>query len=836
MRGIAATGVLSGTLLLIGGDILQPGMATTDAIAVSRTAFVPQPVGRTTVGATTVGATTHSSSLSADDLTGVVAQYCQVCHNDVLLTGNLSLSGYDVDTASSAPEISERIIQKLRAAMMPPPGMPRPGGDTLDILAQTLEENMDEAAAAAPNPGGRSFQRLNRAEYERSIADLLDLEIEAGDYLPLDTKSANFDNIADVQLLSPTLLNAYLQGASEVARLAVGNTLAGNQETTYRIPRLASQRERAEGAPYGSRGGTSVIHNFPADGTYKLSVSFHYSPEGLLFGRNEPGEQVDISIDGEQVAVLPIDRFMGEVDPGGKGLTLETGPIPIRAGPHRVSAVFIPVERGPVDDLFSAHGHSILDTQIGIGYGLRMPPHIRDLVIKGPSKVTGISDTPSRRKIFTCRPTGPGETRPCAEEIVSRLGSVAYRRPLEDQDLRGLMGFYYNGEEEGGFEVGVRFAVEAMLASPHFIFRFEEWPEGVEPGEIYTVSDIDLASRLSFFLWASPPDAELRELAQEGKLSDDETLRAQTVRMLVDPRSEALSTRFALQWLRLSDLDKLNPDAVMFPDYDQQLAEGLKQETALFFEYMFREDRSVLEFITADYTFVNERLAGHYGIPDVVGEEFRMVQYPDDTRRGVFGHASVLAQTSLANRTSPVLRGKWVMEVVLGVPPPPPPPGVPDLEETESTEGTRMLTTRERMEKHRSNVVCNACHQFMDPIGLSLDNFDVTGRWRIRENGMPLDTRGALYDGTPLTNPADLHQALLRLKTPVLRNFTANLMAYGLGRRVEYFDMPTIRKIVAEAEREEYRASSFVLGIVESDAFRMRKAQEVVTDTNGSGN
>jgi hypothetical protein len=398
------------------------------------------------------------------------------------------------------------------------------------------------------------------------------------------------------------------------------------------------------------------------------------------------------------------------------------------------------------------------------------------------------------------------------------------------------MGFYYNGEEEGGFEVGVRFAVEAMLASPHFIFRFEEWPEGVEPGEIYTVSDIDLASRLSFFLWASPPDAELRELAQEGKLSDDETLRAQTVRMLVDPRSEALSTRFALQWLRLSDLDKLNPDAVMFPDYDQQLAEGLKQETALFFEYMFREDRSVLEFITADYTFVNERLAGHYGIPDVVGEEFRMVQYPDDTRRGVFGHASVLAQTSLANRTSPVLRGKWVMEVVLGVPPPPPPPGVPDLEETESTEGTRMLTTRERMEKHRSNVVCNACHQFMDPIGLSLDNFDVTGRWRIRENGMPLDTRGALYDGTPLTNPADLHQALLRLKTPVLRNFTANLMAYGLGRRVEYFDMPTIRKIVAEAEREEYRASSFVLGIVESDAFRMRKAQEVVTDTNGSGN
>ena len=532
--------------------------------------------------------------------------------------------------------------------------------------------------------------------------------------------------------------------------------------------------------------------------------------------------------------MLPIDRFMAEADPGGKGLILETGRIPIRAGPHRVSAVFIPVERGPVDDLFSAHGHSIPDTQIGIGYGLRMPPHIRDLVIKGPSKVTGISDTPSRQKIFTCRPTGPDETRPCAEEIVNRLASVAYRRPLEDEDLRGLLGFYDIGEDEGGFEGGIRFALEAMLASPHFIFRFEEWPEGVEPGEVYKVSDIDLASRLSFFLWASPPDAELRELALAGKLSDDRTLREQTVRMLADPRSEALSTRFAFQWLRLSDLDKLNPDAVMFPDYDQQLADGLKQETALFFEYMFREDRSVLEFITADYTFVNERLAGHYDIPGVVGEEFRMVQYPDDTRRGVFGHASVLAQTSLANRTSPVLRGKWVMEVVLGTPPPPPPPGVPDLEETESTEGTRMLTTRERMEKHRANVVCNACHQFMDPIGLAIDNFDVTGRWRIRENGMPLDTRGALYDGTPLTSPADLTQALVRLKTPVLRNFTANLMAYGLGRRVEYFDMPTVRKIVAEAEKEEYRPSSFVLGIVESDAFRMRRAQEVVTDSNGS--
>ena len=818
MRGVAASGLISGLLLLGGSSFLSQG------------ARPPQPAPAAVAGRLNSGVLAAGASEILDaDLTGVVQRYCQVCHNAQLRTGNLSLSGFDVAAAASMPETTEKVIQKLRAQMMPPPGIPRPAGDTLDLLVETLESNMDRAAANDPNPGGRTFQRLNRAEYQTSIHELLDIEVDAADFLPLDTKSANFDNIADVQLLSPTLLSAYLKAASEISRLAVGNPLAGNQETTYRIPRLASQRERVPGAPYGSRGGTSVVHNFPADGTYEFSVSFHHSPEGYLFGRNEPGEQVDISIDGEQVALLPIDRFMGEVDPGGKGLILETGPIQVRAGPHRVSAVFIPTERGPVDDLFSAHGHSIADTQIGIGYGLTMPPHIRDLVIKGPARVTGVSDTPSRRRIFTCRPTGPEEVRPCARAIVERVASEAYRRPLAQEDLAGLMGFYDLGEQESGFEGGIRYAMEAILASPHFIFRFEEWPEGVEPGETYRISDVDLASRLSFFLWASPPDEELASLASANRLSG-RTLRDQTVRMLADPRSSALSSRFASQWLRLSDLDKLNPDAVLFPDYDQQLAEALVQETELFFDYLFREDRPATEFITADYTFLNERLATHYGIPGVVGDEFRKVQYPSEVRRGVFGHGSVLAQTSLANRTSPVLRGKWVMEVILGTPPPPPPPGIPDLDEIGESEGTRMLTTRERMEKHRANVVCNACHQFMDPIGLALDNFDVTGRWRIRENGVPLDTRGQLYDGTPLGNPSDLHEAMLRLRTPVLRNFTANLMAYALGRRVEYYDMPAVRRIVRRAEDDGYRPSSFILGIVESDAFRMRRARDVATE------
>ena len=818
MRGIATTGLISGLLLAGGSSFLGQGATAPDRAAGVRGA---RPFS--------AAVAPDRSVVSNEELTGVVVRYCQVCHNDFLQTGNLSLMGFDVAAASSAPETAEKMIQKLRAEMMPPPGIPRPGGDTLRLLVETLEANMDRAAAEAPNPGGRTFQRLNRAEYQSSIRDLLEIEIDAADFLPLDTKSANFDNIADVQALSPTLLSAYLKAASEISRLAVGNPLAGNQETTYRIPRLASQRERVPGAPYGSRGGTSVVHNFPADGTYEFSVSFHYSPEGYLFGRNEPGEQVDISIDGEQVALLPIDRFMGEVDPGGKGLILETGPIQVRAGPRRVSAVFIPTERGPVDDLFSAHGHSIADTQIGIGYGLTMPPHIRDLVIRGPSRVTGVSDTPSRRSIFTCRPTGPDEVRPCARTIIERLASEAYRRPVGDEDLAGLMAFYDQGAQESGFEGGIRYALEAVLASPHFIFRFEEWPEGVAPGETYRISNVDLASRLSFFLWGAPPDEELAELAGANRLSG-RTLRQQTLRMLADPRSSALSRRFAAQWLRLSDLEKLNPDAVLFPDYDRQLGNALIQETELFFDYLFSEDRPVTEFITADYTFANERLANHYGIPGVVGDEFRKVQYPTERRRGVFGHGSVLAQSSLANRTSPVLRGKWVMEVILGTPPPPPPPGIPDLDETGEAEGTRMLTTRERMEIHRANVVCNACHQFMDPIGLALDNFDVTGRWRIRENGAALDTRGQLYDGTPLTSPSDLHAAMLRLKTPVLRNFTANLMAYALGRRVEYYDMPSVRRIVRRAEAEDYRPSEFILGIVESDAFRMRRARDVAVE------
>ena len=449
--------------------------------------------------------------------------------------------------------------------------------------------------------------------------------------------------------------------------------------------------------------------------------------------------------------------------------------------------------------------------------------HLRDLVITGPYRPTGVSETATRRRIFTCRPTSEDEELPCAESIVSALASRAYRRPVDADEIEPLMSFYRQGAEEGGFETGIRTAVEAMLASPHFIFRLERLPDGGTPGQSYPVADLDLASRLSFFLWGTPPDDELIAVAKGGTLSQLPVLEAQAHRMLADPRSEALATRFAAQWLRLQDLEKIHPDALQFPGFHAQLADAMRRETEGFFHYIVREDRSVLELFTADYTFVNDRLARHYGFEGVTGPAFQRFDYPDDRRRGLFGHASILTLTSHANRTSPVLRGKWVMEVLLGTPPPPPPPGVPDLEETEGTQDGRFLTTRERMEMHRSDPVCRSCHQFMDPIGLALDNFDVTGQWRIRENGMPLDTHGELYDGTPVSTPAELQQALLKRPIPLLRTFTQNLMAYALGRRIEYYDQPAVRAIVKRAEANDYRVSDFILGVIGSDAFRMRR-------------
>ncbi len=759
----------------------------------------------------------------------IIQAYCVRCHNERMLRGNLSLEDFRMSASHEEGETTEKMIRKLRAGMMPPPGARRPAGDTLLMLVESLESSMDVAAAKTPNPGGRTFQRLNRAEYQSSIEDFLGLRIDAGDYLPLDTKSANFDNIADVQMVSPTLLDAYLHAAAEISRLAVGDEEATPSETQYRIPRWASQLDRVNGAPFGTRGGTAIEHHFPADGEYVFRMSFHHETTGTAVGNGRSAlhtayapEQIEVSVDGEPVALLEMDRWMHVSDPA--SVEIRTEPILISAGSHLVAAAFIRRAEGPVQDLVSPHDWSLASTAIAGTYGVNSLPHMRDLVISGPFNVTGVSETVTRTQVFTCQPSTALEERTCAESILSSLGTRAFRRPLTDDDQEALMLFYEQGASNGGFEIGVRTGLEAILASPHFVFRFEEPPGPVTTGQSYRVSDVDLASRLSYFLWGAPPDAELRSLAEQDNLSDPETLEAQVYRMLLDSRAGALGPRFAAQWLRLQDLDKVHPDVRLDPDFHQQLADAMRRETELFFNSLIAEDRSVFDLYEADYTFVNERLAKHYGFSGVTGEEFQRFTYPDDSRRGLFGHGSILTLTSHAGRTSPVLRGKWVMEVLLGSPPPPPPPGVPDLEETEGSEGGRLLTTRERLALHRENPSCNSCHRMMDPIGLVLDNFGVSGKWRTRENGTALDTRSELYDGTPIETPADLTEALLNRPIPLVRTFTENLMTYALGRRLEYYDQPTVRDITNQAEVNNYRLSSFILGIVKSDAFQMQRA------------
>ncbi len=780
-------------------------------------------------GSVAMNAAPAALALSLQEQNLVLGRYCFRCHNDQDLTAGLSFESFDVARAADNAEVAERMIRKLRTGMMPPSTAQRPDAATYASLIAALETTIDSAAAADPNPGDRSFQRLNRAEYSRAIRDLLVLDIDAGNYLPLDTKSANFDNIADVQLLSPTLMDAYLRAAGEVSRLAVGDAEATASEATFKVSRWESQRDQVEGAPFGTRGGTSVVHNFPADGDYVFKVSFHHETTGALFGNGrgalytaEGEEKLEISINGERVALLELGRWMHASDPN--GVNLQTEPIAVRSGPQRVSAAFIRRFEGPLQDLISPHDWSLASTSVAGAYGITSMPHLRDLVISGPYDITGLSETPSRRQIFTCRPTSAAEELPCAERIVSRLAAVAYRRPLTAADVGALMSFYSAGASEAGFEIGVRTALEAILASPHFVFRIEEPPASFTAGRNYRIHDIDLASRLSFFLWGSVPDDELVGVAATGRLSDPAELQRQVERMLADRRSEALATRFAGQWLRLQDLDHIHPDVRFYPDFNEGLRASMRRETELFFDNLVREDRSVLELLTADYTFADERLARHYGILGVAGPSFRRVSLPDE-RRGLLGHASILTQTSHAARTSPVNRGKWVMEVFLGSPPPPPPAAVPDLEETEAAEEGRLLSVRERMEQHRADPACQSCHRVIDPIGLALENYDATGAWRIRDNGVLIAASGELYDGTVLNGVADLRDALLGRQEAFLRTFTENLMAYALGRRVEYYDMPTIRSITAAAAANDHRMSTLILGVVKSDAFQMGRVE-----------
>jgi hypothetical protein len=758
----------------------------------------------------------------------VVKQYCTGCHSEKGKAGGLSLVGFDAAHADQQADVAERMVHKLRLGMMPPPGARRPAADALTAFVTSLEARLDAAATVHPTPGRRGFQRLNRAEYQRSVHDLLDLDVDVNAFLPPDTLSAGYDNVADVQTFSPALMEGYLRAASRISSLAVGDRSASASETTFKVPRTQSQNIHIDGTPWGTRGGVAVTHTFPADGEYTFRVMLHGTPTGQLFGSvSSRNEQLEISINGARVALLDIDYKISETDKN--GLNLVTPRISVKAGPQHIAAAFIQRFDGPVDDLVAPIDYTLSDTEYGDSAGITALPHVRDFSITGPLKVTGVSDTPSRRRIFVCRPTSPGDEIPCARKIVQTLASDAYRRPATNEDVEQLMTFYGEARQGRDFEAGIKTTLQALLASPKFLFRFESEPANAKPGQIYRLSDLDLASRLSFFLWQSAPDAELQKVAAAGALRAPGTLEKQVRRMLADARAESLSTRFASQWLRLQDVEKIHPDALLFPSFDNGLAESYKRETELFFNSLVREDRNILDLLTADYTFVNERTAKVYGIPNIVGENFRRVSVPDE-RRGILGQGSVLMQTAVADRTSPVQRGKWIMEVLLGSPPPPPPPDVPPLEDTKAATSTgKSLSTRERMEEHRKNPACASCHRVIDPLGLALENFDVVGSWRIKDNGVSVDANGVLYDGTKLAGPADLRQALLSHSESVIRNFTDNLLAYALGRRIEYFDQPSVRAIARKAAENGNRFSSFVLGIVNSSAFQMSTAESVTT-------
>jgi hypothetical protein len=759
----------------------------------------------------------------------MVKQYCTGCHSDRGKAGELTLQSFDAAAAANPERLAttEKMIRKLRAGMMPPAGARRPEPEQIKALAAALETRVDRAAAINPNPGSRPFQRLNRADYGRAVKDMLGIDVDVAGLLPADTISNGFDNVADSQSFSATLMESYLRAAAKVTALAIGDKEAAATETNYRVPKTASQLARVDGAPFGTRGGLSVPHTFPADGDYVFKVELHSNACGVLFGGPNQGEEVEVSVDGERVALIKIDPRMAETT---TGLSLKTPQIHITAGVHRVTAAFIQRFEGPVNDLIAPIDHTLADTQIGVAVGITTLPHVKDFSIVGPYNVTGISDTASRRKIFTCRPTSAADEAACAGKIVRTIAAQAFRGPVSDRDFSGLMKFYADSRKEGDFEYAIGGAIEAILASPQFLFRLESTPTTMRAGQSYRLSDPELASRLSYFIWGAAPDAELTKLASSGRLTAPGVYEKQIARLLADPRSESLSKRFARQWLRLGDVDSVLPDAVAYPYFDRTLGDAFIKESELFFDSLVREDRSILELLTADYTFANERVARHYGIPNVTGNAFRRVALPPE-RRGILTQGSVLVLTSVADRTSPVMRGKWVMEVMMGSPPPAPPPNVPTLEETKGEVAGKVLTVRERMEEHRKNPQCTSCHRVIDPIGLALENFDVTGKYRIKDAGVPVDTKSAMYDGTPIDGPASLRNALIKHQDVVLLSFTENLMTYALGRRIDGPDMWAVRRIVRDAEKKSLKMSAFVQGVATSPLFTMGRVTDQSTTT-----
>ena len=754
--------------------------------------------------------------VSTADARVVLDRYCVRCHNDRLTTAGVSLEAVDLAQVGAHAESLEKAVRKLRAGAMPPRGNPRPEPAIYSALRSWLERELDRSAASRPNPGRtETLHRLNRAEYANAIRDLLALEgLDFTTILPRDDASYGFDNIAGVLGMTPTHLDRYLTAARTVSRLALGDVTLPPDGDTYIVPPDLSQDDRLDELPFGTRGGTLIRRYFPVDADYVIRFQAF---TGVGESEAEPN-LIEVSLDGRQIFLEEMDQKPIKHTITGADIQANTDweiRIPITAGLHDIAVTFVKTTSGQLEDhlqpfLRPPGISSFRLTRMG-GYA---GPYLGQVSVTGPFDVSGPGETPSRERIFICRPAEQGAGEACAQEILATLGRRAYRRPLTRVEVAELVNFYRAGDD---FETGIRVGVERMLASPDFLFRIEDDPSDLAPGETYRISDLALASRLSFFLWSSIPDDELLDLAIRGELGTPEVLERQTRRMLADERSRALVTNFAGQWLRLRNVDGIEPNAHRFPNFDDNLRRAMRRETELLFETIMRDDRSVVEFLDADYTFVDERLARHYGIPNIYGSHFRRITVTDPHRRGLLGHASVLTVTSQANRTSPVTRGKWVLENLLGAPPPIPPAEVPPLEATELTG-----TLRQRMEQHRKNPVCASCHQVMDPLGFALENFNPLGEWRTTDAGIPVDAAGEMPDGVPFDGVTGLRAALLAKSDVFVATLTEKLMIYALGRGLEHYDMPAVRTVTAAAAQNDNAFSSLILGIVRSVPFQMR--------------
>ena len=781
------------------------------------------------------------SAPAASSHRATLNRYCVTCHNARLKTGDLILENLDPEDPSAHPDVWEKVVRKLRTRAMPPAGAPRPDAAMYDEFADHLETILDRTAATQPNPGRTAVHRLNRSEYANAVRDLLAIDVDAQPSLPNDDSGEGFDNIAEVLSVSPTLLERYLGAARKITRQAVGETKPETLVQTYRISDFLGQDEQmSEELPFGSRAGTSIRHYFTADGEYNIKIFLRRSLGGdtrdYLKGLLE-SHQLDLRLDGARVKLFQIGGGrVGRSSSGtnfgdaaqedyehsaDSGLELR---IPVKAGTRLIQVTFL--RQTVVPEGLYVGATTVLDEREERGrYYVEGEPTIDSVTVRGPYNAKGPGDTPSRRRIFICRPNSAGSEEPCATKIVSTLARRAYRRPLLDADIQPLLGLYRGARKTGGFEDGIRVALQGILISPAFLFRVETDPVGAAPGAAHRVSDLELASRLSFFLWSSLPDDELLDLAAQGKLEDKAVLERQVRRMLADARSDALVSNFAGQWLLLRNIETMSPDPEEFPEFDENLRAALRKETELFFGSMLREDRGMVELLTADHTFLNERLARHYGIPDVYGSQFRRVALSDDNRRGLLGHGSLLATTSYATRTSVVLRGKWILSNILGTPPPPPPPNVPDLKDRD--ESGKILSVRQQMEKHRANAVCAGCHSRMDPLGFALENFDALGKWRTTEgpNRTLIDPSGVLPDGTKLAGAADLRRVLAGRVDQFVTTLTEKLLIYALGREISHDDAPVVRKILRDTA-PNHRWSSVILGIVNSTPFQMRRARQ----------